>query len=93
VKTELEDYDIEAIAERVAEKLMPKLSRKLKEEEVILGVVELGKYLNRKATWIYKKVQAKTIPYFKSGKYDQFKKSEIDRWIQENSVRPLPELR
>jgi len=44
------------------------------------------------ASWVYRQVSMKRIPYFKAGKYIRFRKLDIDRWISRNSVAPHPRL-
>jgi hypothetical protein len=70
LKTELENQDIEAIAQRVSELLKPMLSynSKCKDDE-IFDPENLAEYLKVDLSWVYKQVSLKTIPYFKTGKY------------------------
>jgi len=93
MKAEFEDCDIEAIANRVAEFLKPHLSKnRHQEEDKIFNVKELAEYLKMDVSWVYKQVSKKTIPYFKPGKYNLFRKSEIDKWIAEYTIKPVPQL-
>jgi len=87
---EFEPKDIELIAKRVAELLRSLFNEKPKEEDCIFDVKGLSKYLQVNSSWIYKQISLKAIPYFKSGKYVRFKKSAIDRWIDINTIRPIP---
>lgn len=94
MKTHLEPEDISLIVEAVIEKLRPLLSNsKEKAEDVIFTPETLAKYLQVDTSWVYKQVSLKTIPYFKSGKYTRFKKSVIDKWIDNKTMRPIPHLK
>ena len=91
MKFEIEPQDIEAIAQRTFELLKPfLLPAKRGVEDEILDVKGLSEYLRVDPSWIYKQVSLKAIPHFKSGKYVRFKKSSIDKWIENRSVRPMP---
>lgn len=92
MRLELESDDIEAIAQRVLHVLKPLLSKaKISCHDDIMGVRDLCTYLQVDESWVYKQVSLKSIPFFKAGKYTRFRKSKIDRWIEENSVKPLSE--
>lgn len=95
MKTHLEPEDIQAIAEAVTEMIKPLLSNNARErtEDAIFTPESLAEYLQVDTSWVYKQVSLKTIPYFKSGKYTRFKKSAIDKWIDNKSVRPIPHLK
>lgn len=60
------------------------------EPDIILTPETLAEYLQVDLSWVYKQVSLKTIPYFKSGKYTRFRKAAIDKWIETQSVRPVP---
>lgn len=91
MKAHFENEDIEAIAEIVVNKLKAVIFKKevCNNEDVIFTVKSLAEYLKVDASWIYKQVSLKTIPYFKSGKYTRFKKSSIDNWIKSQTIRPV----
>lgn len=94
MKAELEPQDIEAIAQRVVELLKPMLTGIGKhEDDVIFDVQGLAEYLKVDTSWVYKKVSLKEIPHFHAGKYPRFKKSAIDKWIETQTVRPIPPLK
>ncbi len=95
MKFEFEPHDIETIAERVSQKLKPLLPRVggYGEEDTIFDVEGLAKYLHVDISWVYKQVSLKRIPFFKTGKYIRFRKSKIDKWIEEETVRSVPTLR
>ena len=95
MKTELELQDIEKIADMVFEKLKPILVNNGKSEagDIIFTPESLAEYLQVDNSWVYKQVSLKTIPYFKSGKYTRFKKVAIDKWIETQTVKPIPALK
>ena len=91
MKTELERGDIEAIAKEVVELVRPLLTRNTKmESDTIFDVKGLADYLKVDASWVYNRVHLKAIPYFKCGKYTRFRKSAIDKWIEQATVKPIP---
>ncbi len=92
MKIELETQDIEGIAQRVSELLKPSLSNRERQDEkdIIFDVKELAEYLHIDSSWVYKQVSLKSIPFFKNGKYTRFRKRDIDRWIDSQSVSPIP---
>lgn len=84
MKIELEQPDIQAIAEKVLDTLKPYLSRSGKEQpqDDILDVQGLCLYLKVTAKWVYEQTHLKTIPHYKlTGKALRFKRSEIDKWM------------
>jgi excisionase family DNA binding protein len=90
---ELDDKDIERLANKVIDLLKPLLKpshRGSDQEEVIFDVKGLAEYLLIDSSWIYKQVSFKAIPFFKIGKYIRFKKKEIDRWAESKSIKPFP---
>ncbi len=96
MKTELEEKDIEAIAQKVLEGIKPLLFHAQRQDEkdiVIFDVKGLAEYLRVKESWIYQRVHTNSIPYFNIGKYPRFKKREIDKWTKNKAVRPIPTLK
>lgn len=91
---ELEDKDIDRIAERIFEKQNSVL-HSLKKQSVNSGnhslftVKTLAKYLGVSDQWVYERVQLKQIPYIKVGKHVRFKKADIDRWLESLKVPPM----
>ena len=92
MKTTLDNEDIKLIAEYVTEKLKPflKNNKKSSDSNIVFDVKGLAEYLKVNISWIYNKVHLKEIPYFKCGKYTRFKKSQIDKWIEKESIQPVP---
>lgn len=91
MKMQLEQTDIEAIATRVMEVLKPMISasRRGEQHDAIFDVHSLAKHLSVDPSWVYKQVSLKAIPYFKVGKYTRFRKKDIDKWIEANTVKPI----
>jgi excisionase family DNA binding protein len=87
-----EKYDIQLLAKELLRELMPILkgSEKPSGKEVVFDVKQLSEYLNVPDTWVYRQTCDHNIPYYKLGKYPRFKKSEIDKWLEEQKVNPLP---
>jgi len=83
------DALIEEISERVAEKVLKviNIEKTATDDDKWLNIKELCNYLPDKPSkaTIYGWVHIKKIPYYKKGKALFFKKSEIDRWLQEGS--------
>ena len=63
------------------------------DDDAVFDVSMLAKYLCVETSWVYKQVSLGTLPYFKAGKYIRFKKSEIDNWIDSQTVRPVSALK
>jgi PTS system nitrogen regulatory IIA component len=57
------------------------------ETENLMGIEELAAYLGVRTSTIYGWAHVRAIPYFKIGRLLRFKKSEIDRWINERKVK------
>ncbi len=53
----------------------------------ILTVDEVAAYLKLAPKTVYKLVSNKQIPAFRVGKFWRFKKTEIEKWIQDNLAR------
>lgn len=87
IKIRLDEEDIEIIVQRVLQALRPLLTGRAIDRDEIFTPETLAEYLKVDRSWIYKKVHTKEIPFFKNGKYVRFKKSEIDKWIEENSFK------
>jgi excisionase family DNA binding protein len=94
MKLNLEQDDLKLITEYVAETLKPLLKNTKKNgaSDIVFDVKGLAEYLKVKDTWIYNQVGLKTISYFKCGKYLRFKKSNIDKWIDSETIPAVPTL-
>lgn len=88
MRSELEQTDIEAIANLLLRELSPLLTegRGVVDRKEILDVPGVAEYLGVEESWIYKQVQYKAIPYFKIGKYLRFRLKDLERWISEQAV-------
>jgi len=92
MKIEIEDTDIQRIAERVAALLRSKPDNtKVSQIQPLMDTHGVARYLCVDISWINKAVSEKRIPYVKVGKYNKFKKDVIDDWIAQNTVRPIGE--
>ena len=84
MKLEIEQTDIEAIAEKLMDRLkhvLPRFSEK-KESNSLMTVQETAAYLKVSVQFIYKLTQAKEIPHIKKGsKILLFRQREIDKWL------------
>ena len=68
MKIELEGEDVQIIAERSAEILLEKIKKYLSNknnEDPLMTVDELSKYLKVKKSWIYQRVHSKSIKFHK----------------------------
>lgn len=93
MKSELETQDIEAISQKIIEKLKPLLTDNGKSngaDDVIFTPQGLAEYLGVDVSWVYKSVSNRNIPYLKIGKYVRFRKKAIDKWLESKSTRPIP---
>ncbi len=95
MKAEL-SFDFQELARvvtrAVVQGIAPLLAR-VEEEDSVLTVEALAQYLRVDPGWVYKQVSLKTIPYFKNGKYVRFRKRDIDRWIETQTVKPIPPMK
>ncbi len=94
MKTELEQQDIQAIAQRVMELLKPVLSGNGKKasEDTIFDVPGLVKYLKVSKKWIYERTHLKEIPYLKVGGQLRFRKRDIENWLNTFKVPAVSTL-
>ncbi len=89
MKIEIDDNVlIEAIVDRVVEKLKPLITNSHDtSSDELMDVKALADYLKVKKQWVYEKTHMNTIPYYKVGKYPRYKKSKIDAWLLEKENR------
>ena len=89
---ELDDKDIERVANKVTELLKPllKASPQKDDQEIILDVNGVASYLKVNKSWVYERTHLNEIPYYKVGKFPRFKKKEIDRWLERSKINPEP---
>ena len=95
MKSTLEQEDIEAIVQKIIERITPLLSCKgdKHDADITLDKKELAQYLKVPVSWIDKKVCSKEIPYFSCGKYIRFSKRAIEKWKERKTVNPIPLLK
>jgi len=85
LKTELEQQDIEAIAEKVIEKIKPMLSCKCEgHDNEEFDVPGLASYLGVSISWIYH--NQKRLPVNKCTGKLRFSKKDIDRWKAQGNI-------
>jgi excisionase family DNA binding protein len=82
----------QVVTRAVVQGLAPLLARG-EEGDSVLTVKTLAQYLRVDPGWVYKQVSLKTIPYFKNGKYVRFRKRDIDRWIETQTIKPIPPMK
>ena len=87
-----EESDIQLFTKKVLEKLVPifKGLEKTSANDFIFDKKQLSKYLNVPESWVYRQTCDHNIPYYKLGRYLRFKKPEIDKWLEEQKVNPIP---
>lgn len=56
----------------------------------VMDVAGVAEYLGFSPSTIYEKVQTKDIPHVRIGNSLRFPKAVIDRWLEENTVQPMP---
>ncbi len=90
MNVKFEQDDIEAIAETVTVEVLkalnPLLPKGKADTDPLMDIGECSKYLGVKEQWLYKRVSFKEIPYIKAGRFLKFRRSAIDRWLEENQV-------
>lgn len=88
MKTELEEKDVETIAQRVLELLKPSLSVNGNHgsEDIIFDVEGLADYLRVSKQWIYERTHLKEIPHLKIDGQLRFRKKYIDKWLSSYDV-------
>ncbi|MHC4270426.1 MAG: helix-turn-helix domain-containing protein [Planctomycetota bacterium] len=83
MKIEIDDTIlIDAIVEKVVEKLAPLLNNHSESNDnELMSVEEVAKFLKVKKQSIYDKVSSKSIPFLKYGNSKRFRKKHIDIWL------------
>jgi predicted DNA-binding transcriptional regulator AlpA len=90
MRVNFEDTDLDRLADRVVEKLTPRLQYKDNGKDKFLNVKELAEYIGQKPSWIYAHI--KEIPHTKKGGFLVFKKSTIDKWLEPDCYPHSPNL-
>lgn len=78
---ELDDKDIERVANKVLEVLKGQL---LNSHPALLSPEELAAHLNIPKSWIYDRTRDNTMPYVKIGKYVRFSLPDVLNWLKTN---------
>lgn len=90
MKTELEPQDIEAIVDKVIEKLKPLLNNgKHDPNDRLFNVRQLSSYIGMSTQWIYN--NKSKLPHMNINNKPLFRKSEIDTWFESFRVKPKNE--
>ena len=85
MRTEIEQQDIQAIAEKVLDTLKPFLTgpSRGREGDIVFDVPSLCDYLRVTPKWVYEQTHLNAIPYYKlSNKTLRFKRSDIEKWME-----------
>ena len=92
MQSKLEKEDLTAIAKEVSALLAPLIKKTAQGSgnDTIFNLKELSEYIKLPKSWIYRQTSERTIPFIKAGRYVRFKKYEIDKWLEEKSVNPIP---
>jgi excisionase family DNA binding protein len=92
MRASLEHEDLTAMAKEVSKLLAPLLKKTEQGSgnDTIFNLKEISEYIKLPKSWIYRQTSERTIPFIKAGRYVLFKKSEIDEWLEEKSVNPIP---
>ena len=72
---------------------MSELSKKEILRGDVMDVDGVAEYLGLAASTVYDKVRDLEIPHTRLGNLIRFRKTDVDRWLGENTVRPQPSLR
>jgi excisionase family DNA binding protein len=86
IEYDFPDVVLDAIADRVVERLQGILEPNKGIVDEVLDVPGVAQYLGVTEQFIYDRTALKELPYFKAGRYLRFKRSAIDRWIESQSV-------
>ena len=92
MKTTLEPEDIQAIAEKVIEKLKPVLSGNGKQagNDELFNIQDVCNYFKVSKQWVYERTHLNEIPFYKIDGHLRFKKLELDKWLQKYHVSAVP---
>lgn len=55
----------------------------------LMTLEELCSDLKVKPQWVYRQTRERAIPFTKIGKYLRFYRPEIERWLAQNSYKPV----
>lgn len=81
--------------EQIIDRLLS-IEQLLKQQNILqkemLSTDELCQYICMAKSYLYKLTSANKIPYYRTGKYVYFKRTEIDNWLMRNKVKSCDEL-
>jgi excisionase family DNA binding protein len=80
------------ITQEVVKAITPLLVKAKGEEDTLLTVKTLAKYLGVSDQWVHERVHLHEIPFIKMGKFPRFRKSDIDRWLDTLKTPPIHPL-
>ena len=63
------------------------MEKETKETKEVMTAEELAEYLSFSKNWVYRKAEAGEIPGVKLGNRWRFKKSVIDKWLEEQMAK------
>lgn len=88
MKSELEQCDLEFIANTLLEKLKPLFSTigKKDDDDRLMDVKNLADYLKLTKEFVYKKAEANEIPHIRVGNRLRFRKKDIEKWLEQYRV-------
>ena len=95
MKTELEEKDMDAIAEKVVELIRPLLSTASQnnvQDDEIFTVESLCRYIGVSTNWVYERTSRAEIPFLKVGRFVRFRKSDIDHWMSTHKIPVMNSL-
>lgn len=76
---------VREISQEVVKAIRPLLSGRA-EDDSILDLDGLAKYLSVTRNWIYQQTHINTIPHHKLGSQLRFRKRDIDKWLDTQKV-------
>lgn len=83
---------IQQIADAIIERILPAMVKRAgaaQQDDALMNIAELAQYMKVDESWIYTRTGQQRIPFIKKGKYLLFRRSEIDKWLQQDAVKPL----
>jgi len=93
MKIELEEKDINAIAQAIINELKPIIAHGQSKDEKyseFLDTSDVAAYLNLSPSGVSKMVRERKLPCFKiGGKVRMFRKRDIDQWLNSFKFDPL----
>lgn len=85
--TELIDEIVDKLLHRL--NLILENNGKKVEDDIIFDVPGLAKYLNVSKQWVYERTHLKEIPHIKKQGLLRFRKKDIDKWLNKDTIPPV----